>query len=210
MWLRHLQILIQHAQEWFLHAECDVETYECVYDTHKRDYNTYTCHNHTLRVEITLLCDVHTNTVMNTRTNIISERKVWFQYARVWFIYVEWDCSTQSAIFTRSVWFLHAECNFQTQCDFDTHKCDNDTYNCDFNKHKSVFHMQSAISTRRVWFLHAQCSLYTQSVISTRSMKLKRTNLITTIKTVISTRPDPPLIGTAGVKNYIVQNRNFI
>jgi hypothetical protein len=34
------------------------------------------CGNHTLRVEITLLCDVHTHTVMNTRTNVISERKM--------------------------------------------------------------------------------------------------------------------------------------
>jgi hypothetical protein len=46
------------------------------YDTHESDYNTHTCQNHTLRAEITLLCDVHTHTVMNTRTSVISERKV--------------------------------------------------------------------------------------------------------------------------------------
>jgi hypothetical protein len=31
-----------HTQEGFLHAECS--------------FNTYDCHNHTLRVEITLVC----------------------------------------------------------------------------------------------------------------------------------------------------------
>jgi hypothetical protein len=83
-----------HTKEWFLHAECDVDTLECDYDTHESDYDTYTCQNHTLHVEITLLCDVHTHTEMNTRTNVISERKVWFQHARVWFIYVECDLYT--------------------------------------------------------------------------------------------------------------------
>jgi predicted nuclease of restriction endonuclease-like RecB superfamily len=87
-----LTTIIQHAKEWFLHAKCDVDTYECDYDTHESDYDThesdydthesdydtYSCQKHTLRVEITLLCDVHTHTVMNTRTGVISERKVWF------------------------------------------------------------------------------------------------------------------------------------
>jgi hypothetical protein len=73
------------TQEWFIHPECDVDTYECDYDTHENDYDThesdydtYTCQKPTLRVEITLLCDVHTHSVMNTRTSVISERKVWF------------------------------------------------------------------------------------------------------------------------------------
>jgi hypothetical protein len=35
---------------------------------------------------------------------------------------------------------------------------------------------------------HAECIFYTQSVISSRSMRLKRTNLITTLNTVILTR----------------------
>jgi hypothetical protein len=94
MWLRHLQMWFQHAQEWFLHAECDVDTYEFDYVTQKIDYDTCTCQNHTLSVEITLLCDFHTHCVMNTRTNVISELKEWFQHARVWFIYVECDLYT--------------------------------------------------------------------------------------------------------------------
>jgi hypothetical protein len=50
--------------------------YECDYDAHKSDYDTHTCQNHTLRVEITLVCDAHTHTVMNTRTSVTFERKV--------------------------------------------------------------------------------------------------------------------------------------
>jgi hypothetical protein len=101
--LRHLQLRFQHAQEWLLHAECDDDTYECDDDNHEKDYDTYTCQTRTMRVEITLLCDVHTYTVMNTRTSVISERKLWFQHARVWFIYVECDFHTQSVISTRRV-----------------------------------------------------------------------------------------------------------
>jgi hypothetical protein len=94
---------------WFPHAQCDSYT-QSVISTRR----VWFPHAE---------CDFYTHTVKNTRTRVISERKVWFQHARVWFIYAECDLFTQSVIFTRSVWFLHAECNFQTQCDFDTHKC---------------------------------------------------------------------------------------
>jgi hypothetical protein len=76
------------------------DTYECDYDTHESDV---------------FLCDVYTHTVMNTRTSVISERKVWFQHARVWFIYVGCDFHTLSVISTRRVWLPHAECDFYTQ-----------------------------------------------------------------------------------------------
>jgi hypothetical protein len=99
-------------KSWFLHAECDVDTYEYDYDTH-------TCQNHTLHVEITLVSDVHTHTVISTRTSVI---------------------------YIHRVWFLHAGCNFHTQCDVETQKCDYDTHDCDFNNPSRV------ISTRRVWF----------------------------------------------------------
>jgi hypothetical protein len=93
----------QHAQGWFLHAESNVDTYECGYDTHESNNDTYTCLNHSLRVEKTLLWDFHTHTVKNSRTNVISERKVWFEHAWVWCIYVECDFHTQSVISTRRV-----------------------------------------------------------------------------------------------------------
>jgi hypothetical protein len=60
----------------------------------------------------------------------------------------ECDLYMQNAIFARRVWFLHAECNFHTQCDVEAHKCDDDTYDCHFNTHKRDFYMQSVMLTR--------------------------------------------------------------
>jgi hypothetical protein len=84
------------------------------------------------------------------------------------------------------VWFIDAEGNFHTHCDFDKHECDHDcdksdfytqsliltricvimtltgvimTLECDFNTHKIEFYTQSTISTRRVCFLHTRVSL---------------------------------------------------
>jgi hypothetical protein len=45
------------------------------------------------------------------------------------------------------VWFIHAECNFHTHWDFDTHECDCDTHDC-WN------HAQE-------WFLHIECDFDT-------------------------------------------------
>jgi hypothetical protein len=69
------KIWFQHARVWFIHAECDVDTYECDYDTQESDYDTHTCQNHTLCVEITLVCDFHTHSVINTRTSVILNAK---------------------------------------------------------------------------------------------------------------------------------------
>jgi hypothetical protein len=74
-----------------------------MYGTNESDYDTCTSQNHNPPVEITLLCEFHTHTVMNKRTNVISERKVWLQHARVWFIYVQLDFHTQSVISTHRV-----------------------------------------------------------------------------------------------------------
>jgi hypothetical protein len=164
------------------------------------------CQNHTLRVEITLVCDVHTHTMMNTRTRVISERKVWFQHARVWFIYVECELYTQSVIATRRVWFLHAECNFQTQCDFDTHKCDDETYNCDCNTHNSDYYTQSVILTHKIvimtltkvimtlirvkitlWWTHVR-NFWTQSAIYIRRVWFPHVECDFHTQRVISTR----------------------
>jgi hypothetical protein len=145
--------------------------------TLKKD--THTCQNHTLRVEITLVCDVHTHTVMNTRTSVIYERKVWFQHARVWFIYLECNFYTQSVIATRRVWFpnavwfwhaqmwlrhlqlwfqqaqnwfLHAECDVDTyECDYGTCTCQN--YNLPVEITICLF---CVIFTRILWWTHAR------------------------------------------------------
>jgi hypothetical protein len=38
-----LTSVISIRQEWFLHAECDFDTYECYYDTHECDYDKHEC-----------------------------------------------------------------------------------------------------------------------------------------------------------------------
>jgi hypothetical protein len=101
---------------------------------------------------------VHTHSVMFTRT-------LWFQHARVWFIYLECDFYTQSVISTRKVWFLHKECNFHTHSDVETQKCDNDTHDCDFNTHKSDFYTQSVMLTRMSVILHSRKKLWNHSSV---------------------------------------------
>jgi hypothetical protein len=76
-------------------------------------------------------------------------------------------------IFTRRVWLLHAECNFPTQCDFDTQEWDYDTHDCHFNTHKKDFYTQSVILS------HMSVIMTLTSVIYIRtSVIYKRTNWI--------------------------------
>jgi hypothetical protein len=90
--------LILDAYKCNFHTQCDFDTHKCDGDTHDCDINTHksdfytqsviltrlsvimthTCKDHTLRVEITLVCDVHTHTVINTRTSVIT-RKMHFE-----------------------------------------------------------------------------------------------------------------------------------
>jgi hypothetical protein len=119
-------------------------------------------------------------TLISTHTRVISTRTVWcwLVWVRLWHSYV---LKPHYAYRNHSyVWYLHAyydvythECNFLTQS---------------VNSHDCEIYMQSVTSTRKTWFLHAECDLYTQSVISTPSLMLKRTNVITKLTTVISTR----------------------
>jgi hypothetical protein len=97
-------------------------------------------------------------------TTIIPQRKQkkkkcqQLQHAWVCFNPHKSDFYTQSAIYTRRVWFSRTH-----KCNFDTY----DTHECDFNTHKIGVYTQSKISTRRVWFstqsviLHAECAAYT-------------------------------------------------
>jgi hypothetical protein len=147
------------------------------------------CQNHILRVEITLLCDFYTPTVMNTRRSVFSECKMWFQHARAWFIYVLSYFYTQSVIHTRRVWFIHVGCNFHTlcdvktqmllrlwfkhaqewflhaECDVDTYKCDYDTYECGFDTHESDYDTHTYQNhTLRVW-ITLVCDVHTHTVM---------------------------------------------
>jgi hypothetical protein len=147
-----------HSFVWCSYAYCDEHSHECNFGTqsaistrttmiytrrlrcwhvwvwlwHESDYDTQ---NHTMRVEITLVCDVYSHNVMHTCTSVIF-----------------WN---QSVIFARSVWFLPAEWNYTQKCDNDTYNCDkntqkcnNDTYNCDLKTHKSDLYTQSVKLTR--------------------------------------------------------------
>jgi hypothetical protein len=89
------KVLFLHAECNF-HTQCDVEMHLCNFDAYDCEFNTHKSHKYTqsvmltrmsvimrlirvktsLRVEITVVCDVHTHTVMNTRTSVISKRKV--------------------------------------------------------------------------------------------------------------------------------------
>jgi uncharacterized membrane protein YwzB len=101
-------------------------------------------------------------------------RILWWTHVRVKFLNGKCDFNTQkcdlymqSTISTRRVWFLHAECNFHTQCDVETHKCDYYTHDCDFNMHKVDFYTQNVITTRT-----SEINTHTSS-ISTRYVWLQ-------------------------------------
>jgi hypothetical protein len=57
-------------------------------------------------------------------------------------------------------------------------KCNCNTHDCDFNT-------QSVIYTRKVRFPYAECDFYTHTVNANSSVILTRTNVITTLMTVI-------------------------
>jgi hypothetical protein len=92
----------------------------------------------------------------------------------------------------RKVVFPHSECNFPTQCDFDTQECDYDTHDCDFNTHKCDFFTQSPISTRRVISTDTSVILTRMRVISvmfTRAIVISEQKvLFPHSQSVISTR----------------------
>jgi hypothetical protein len=57
------------------------------------------------------------------------------------------------------VWFLHAECNFLTQCDFDTHKCA-----CWYQTLRSKITLVRVNITLCVWTSHYACEHHNMRV----------------------------------------------
>jgi hypothetical protein len=94
-------------------------------------------------------------------------------------------------IYTRRVWYSHAECDLKLhECNFHIHESDFSMPGCHYNTHEGDFYTQSAIFTwivwftRREWFPHQKtnnndthecdlkfeqrkCDFHTRSVIST-------------------------------------------
>jgi hypothetical protein len=93
--------------------------------------------------------------------NVFWHLRLWLGHARVWFIHAECNFNTHSRIFTRRVWFYR-------QRKFDMYVCEKDTHEYDIYTLK--------------------CDSYTQSVVSTRSVISTSTKVIPTRTSVISTR----------------------
>jgi hypothetical protein len=76
------------------------------------------------------------------------------------------------------VWFIHAECNLHTYCDFDTHECDYDTHDCDFKTHKSVLYTQSVILARMSVILTLTRVITTRTSVISNFLNLQLRNMI--------------------------------
>jgi hypothetical protein len=133
-------------------------------------------------------CDVHSHSVMVTRTSVISARKVWFLHAecylhaKVWFLNVKCDYYIQSVISTCRVLFPHAVWFWNVRLWLRHVRVWFQHVRVVFLHKKCYFLTQSVVSTRRVWFLQAKCDFYTQSVISIHMiMILTRLSVIMTL-----------------------------
>jgi hypothetical protein len=125
MWLRPSRMwgCDQHAQERFVHAECDFDTNE--YDNARVWFLHEECNFHTHCDFDTLECDYD---IHDCDFNL-HKKDFYIRYVWVWFLYAEWS--------------------FHTPSDFDTHECDCDTYDCDLYTHSVILKHMSVIMTLR-------------------------------------------------------------
>jgi hypothetical protein len=112
---------------------------------------------------ITLECDLYTQSVISTRTRLVSARIVRFPYAECAFYTHESKFDTYACEYDTHECDFHTfeydsytpECNFYTQCDFTTRECDFNMHNIGFARIGRFPH-----ATRSV-ILHTECAFYT-------------------------------------------------
>jgi hypothetical protein len=96
---------------WFWHAQMRLR--HCDFNTHKSDLYTQS-------VMLIHMSVIMTHTCWNHSCVWCSHAYCNFNTHECDFNTHECDLYMQSAISIRRVWFLHAECDFYTQCDFYT------------------------------------------------------------------------------------------
>jgi hypothetical protein len=177
-----MQSAISTRRVWFIHAECNFTTQSVISTRRVWCWDVWVWLRHSQNW-------LWHSYVIKPHSACRNHFCVWWTHVRMQFMNAKCDFNThecdlfmQSAIFTRRVWFLQAECDFYTyECDYDTHESDYDTSTvlkphfacrshsyvwCSYaywieQMHEFNFWTQNVISTRtrviytrRVWFWH--------------------------------------------------------